>query len=51
MTWPGLAVTGDCSHISGMNLDLADHEAALLPKELHGIVDGDRYFLSDPSEP
>jgi hypothetical protein len=30
-----------------MNLDLTDHEAALLLKELNGIIDGDRYFLSD----
>jgi hypothetical protein len=30
-----------------MTLDLTDHEAALLLKELNGIVDGDRYFLSD----
>ena len=28
-----------------MNLDLTDHEAALLLKELNGIIDGDRYFL------
>ena len=30
-----------------MNLDLTDHEAALLLKELNGLIDGDRYFLSD----
>jgi hypothetical protein len=30
-----------------MNLELTDHEAALLVKELNGIIDGDRYFLSD----
>ena len=30
-----------------MTLDLTDHEAALLLKELNGIIDGDRYFLSD----
>ena len=30
-----------------MNLDLTDHEAALLLKELNDIIDGDRYFLSD----
>jgi hypothetical protein len=30
-----------------MNPDLTDHEAALLLKELNGIIDGDRYFLSD----
>jgi hypothetical protein len=30
-----------------MNLDLTDAEAALLLKELNGIIDGDRYFLSE----
>src|SRR5215469_14313671 len=30
-----------------MNLDLTDEEAAALLKELNGIIDGDRYFLSD----
>jgi hypothetical protein len=30
-----------------MNLDLTDHEAALLLKELNGLIDGDGYFLSD----
>jgi hypothetical protein len=30
-----------------MTLDLTDDEAALLLKELNGIIDGDRYFLSD----
>jgi hypothetical protein len=30
-----------------MNLDLTDQEAAALLKELNGIIDGDRYFLSD----
>ena len=30
-----------------MTLDLTDDEAALLPKELNGLIDGDRYFLSD----
>jgi hypothetical protein len=30
-----------------MTLDLSDHEAALLLKELNGLIDGDRYFLSD----
>jgi hypothetical protein len=30
-----------------MTLDLTDHEAGLLLKELNGIIDGDRYFLSD----
>jgi hypothetical protein len=30
-----------------MTLDLRDHEAALLLKELNGLIDGDRYFLSE----
>jgi hypothetical protein len=30
-----------------MNLELTDEEAALLLKELNGLIDGDRYFLSD----
>jgi hypothetical protein len=30
-----------------MTLDLTDHEAALLLKELNGLIDGDRYFLSE----
>jgi hypothetical protein len=30
-----------------MTLDLTDHEASLLLKELNGLIDGDRYFLSD----
>jgi hypothetical protein len=30
-----------------MTLDLTDHEATLLLKELNGLIDGDRYFLSD----
>jgi hypothetical protein len=30
-----------------MDLDLTDHEAALLLKELNDNIDGDRYFLSD----
>jgi hypothetical protein len=30
-----------------MTLDLTDHEASLLMKELNGLIDGDRYFLSD----
>jgi hypothetical protein len=29
-----------------MNLDLTDEEAAALHKELDGIIDGDRYFMS-----
>jgi hypothetical protein len=29
-----------------MTLDITDEEAALLLKELNGIIDGDRYFLS-----
>jgi hypothetical protein len=30
-----------------MNLDLTDHEAALLLMELNNIIDRDRFFLSD----
>jgi hypothetical protein len=30
-----------------MTIDLTDHEAELLLKELNGIIDGGRYFLSD----
>jgi hypothetical protein len=30
-----------------MNLKLTDAEAALLLKELNGIIDGNRYFLFD----
>jgi hypothetical protein len=29
-----------------MNLDLTDDEAAALLRELDGIIDGDRYFMS-----
>jgi hypothetical protein len=29
-----------------MNLDLTDDEAAALLRELDGLIDGDRYFLS-----
>ena len=29
-----------------MNLDLTDDEAAVLLRELDGIIDGDRYFMS-----
>ena len=29
-----------------MNLDLTDEEAAALLRELDGLIDGDRYFLS-----
>jgi hypothetical protein len=29
-----------------MNLDLTDEEAAALLRELDGIIDSDRYFLS-----
>jgi hypothetical protein len=33
--------------ISGvMNLDLTDEETAALPRELDGLIDGDRYFMS-----
>ena len=30
-----------------MNLDLSDEEAAALLRELDGLIDGDRYFLSE----
>jgi hypothetical protein len=30
-----------------MTLGLTDDKAALLLKELNGLIDGDRYFLSD----
>ena len=30
-----------------MTLDLTDQEAALLLRELNGLIDGDRYFLSE----
>jgi hypothetical protein len=30
-----------------MTLDLTDHKAALLLKELNGLIDGDGYFLSN----
>ena len=29
-----------------MNLDLTDEETAPLLRELNGLIDGDRYFLS-----
>jgi hypothetical protein len=29
-----------------MNLDLTDEEATALLRELDGLIDGDRYFLS-----
>ena len=29
-----------------MNLDLTDEEAVALLRELDGIIDGDRYFMS-----
>ena len=29
-----------------MNLELTDEEAAALLRELDGLIDGDRYFLS-----
>ena len=43
----GLPALGKRSHVRVMTLDLTDHEAALLLKELNGLIDGDRYFLSD----
>ena len=30
-----------------MNLDLTDEETAALLRELDGLIDGDRYFLSE----
>jgi hypothetical protein len=30
-----------------MNLDLTDEETAALLRELDGIIDGDRYFMSE----
>jgi hypothetical protein len=32
--------------VRDMHLDLTDEEAAALLKELDGLIDGDRYFLS-----
>jgi hypothetical protein len=29
-----------------MNLDLTDEETAALLRELDGLIDGDRYFMS-----
>jgi hypothetical protein len=34
-----------------MNLDLTDEETAALLRELDGIIDGDRYFLSERIKP
>ena len=34
-----------------MNLDLTDEEAAALLRELDGIIDGDRYFMSQRIRP
>jgi hypothetical protein len=45
-----LTAIGKRSYVRGMNLDLTDHEAALLLEELNDIIDGDRYFLSDRIE-
>jgi hypothetical protein len=41
---PGL---GKRSHVRVMALDLTDHEAAVLLKELNGLIDGHRYSLSE----
>ena len=30
-----------------MNLDLTDEETTALLRELDGLIDGDRYFLSE----
>jgi hypothetical protein len=37
-----LQVIGRRSHVRAMTLDLTDDEAALLLKELNGLIDGDR---------
>jgi hypothetical protein len=46
-----LPAIGKRSHVRVMTLDLTDGEAALLLKELNGIIDEDRYFLSTASRP
>jgi hypothetical protein len=33
-------------HLRIMNLDLTDEETTALLRELDGLIDGDRYFLS-----
>ena len=42
-----MAAVGKRSRVQVMTLDLTDEEAAALLKELNGIIDADRYFLSD----
>jgi hypothetical protein len=42
-----LPVIGKRSHVRDMILDLTDDEASPLLRELNGLIDGDRYFLSD----
>jgi hypothetical protein len=34
------------SYIKPMNLQLSEEQADLLARELRGLIDGDRYFLS-----
>jgi hypothetical protein len=41
-----LPVIGKRSRVRGMTIDLTEQEAALLLKELNGIINEDRYFLS-----
>jgi hypothetical protein len=41
-----LAIRESSSHITGMNLELSEEQAALLEREFTAIIDGDRYFLS-----
>ena len=41
-----LPAVGKRAHVPRLTLDLTAEEAALLLKELNGIIDGDRYFLS-----
>jgi hypothetical protein len=43
---PGLRDGHSRSHIGAMNLDLSDQETAALTKELHEIVENDRYPFS-----
>jgi hypothetical protein len=41
-----VATIGKRSHVRVMNLDLSDEETTVLLRELNGLIDGDRYFLS-----
>jgi hypothetical protein len=42
----GVAPSGSRSHVGAIHLDLTDEETAALTKELHDIVESDRYPLS-----